>query len=156
MGIKNGSGNARILGIAGGLASIISVFAPWYTAESSGMMSSISVNGLATITGNGLLLGLWDKNAGWEFQGIGVLILGIASIAAAMFLREKNLSISLLLIGALIIGGGAVNLWSIGELSGDFMGSTMQSGPGYGLYAVVVTGLVSAAGGLMGWRELRP
>lgn len=155
MGIKNGFGNAQILGIAGGFASIISVFLPWYSADLSGISSSISVNGLASISGNGLLLGLWDKNAGWEFQGIGILILGIASIAAAILLREKTLSISLLLIGILIIGGGVVNLLSIGELSGDFMGSTMRSGPGYGLYAVMLTGAVSVAGGLLKWKELR-
>lgn len=154
MGTKNGFGNAQLLGIIGGLASIISVFLPWYRANSNGMMSSISVNGLASISGNGILLGLWGKNANWEFQGMGIIALGIASIAISMLLRNKIHSIALVIIGILIIGGGAVNIWSIGELSGDFMGTTIEAGAGYGLYAVILTGLVSAAGGLLAWKDL--
>ncbi len=155
MGTKNGSGNAHFLAIAGGIISIISVFLPWYSANSSGMQSSISVNGLAGISGNGLLLGLWSKNATWEFQGIGVIALGIACIAVAILLREKIRSIAITMIGFLITGGGVVNIRSIGELSGDFMGASMQSGAGYGLYVVVIAGAISMAGGLLAWRDVQ-
>lgn len=149
MGTKNGAKNAQLLGIAGGIASIISVFLPWYSANSSGMNSSLSVNGLASISGNGLLLGLWSEKAAWEFQGIGVIALGIACIAVAILLKKKIRSVAITIIGVLIIGGGVVNIWSIGELSGDFMGSTMQSGAGYGLYTVVLAGAISMVGGLL-------
>ena len=40
------------------------------------MSSSISVNGLGSISGSGLLLGLWGEKARWEFQGVGVLAPG--------------------------------------------------------------------------------
>jgi len=50
--------------------------------------------------------------------------------------------------------GGIVNISSIGEFSGEFMGATMQSGAGYGLYMVVLAGAVAAAGGLLAWRDI--
>lgn len=155
MGTKNGFGNAQILAIAGGIASIISVFLPWYSAKASalGAASSIAVNGLGSISGSGLLLGLLSGKADWEFQGIGVLVLGIATIAVAVFLREKIQSIATFMCGGLIIGGGVVNIRSIGEFSGEFMGATMQSGAGYGLYVVLLAGALALAGGLLGWRD---
>ena len=120
MGTKNGSGNAQILALAGGIVSIISVFLPWYSAKASmfGVASSISVNGLGSISGNGLLLGLWSENATWEFQGLGVLALGIVSIAVAVLLREKIRSMAMFICGVLIIGGWVVNIRSIWEFSG--------------------------------------
>jgi len=156
MGTKNGFSNAQILAGIGGIASIISVFMPWYSAKASalGMSSSISVNGLGSISGSGLLLGLISGKANWEFQGIGVLALGIASIAVAVFLHDKLQSIALFICGILIIGGGIVNIRSIGDFSGEFMGATMQSGAGYGLYMVVLAGAVAAAGGLLAWRDI--
>ena len=156
MGTKNGFSNAQILAGIGGIASIISVFLPWYSAKASalGMSSSISVNGLGSISGSGLLLGLISGKANWEFQGIGVLALGIASIAVAVFLHDKLQSIALFICGILIIGGGIVNIRSIGYFSGEFMGATMQSGAGYGLYMVVLAGAVAAAGGLLAWRDI--
>ena len=155
MGTKNGFSNAQILAGIGGIASIISVFLPWFSAKASaiGMTSSISVNGLGSVSGSGLLLGLLSGKANWEFQGIGVLALGIACIAIAVFLRDKLQSIAMFICGALIIGGGIVNIRSIGEFSGEFMGATMQSGAGYGLYMVVLAGAVAAAGGLLAWRD---
>jgi len=156
MGTKNGFSNAQVLAGIGGIASIISVFMPWYSAKASalGMSSSISVNGLGSISGSGLLLGLISGKANWEFQGIGVLALGIASIAVAVFLHDKLQSIALFICGILIIGGGIVNIRSIGDFSGEFMGATMQSGAGYGLYMVVLAGTVASAGGLMAWRDI--
>jgi len=156
MGTKNGFSNAQILAGIGGIASIISVFLPWFSAKASaiGMTSSISVNGLGSVSGSGLLLGLLSGKANWEFQGIGVLALGIACIAIAVFLRDKLQSIAMFICGALIIGGGIVNISSIGEFSGEFMGATMQSGAGYGLYMVVLAGAVAAAGGLLAWRDI--
>ena len=156
MGTKNGFSNAQILAGIGGIASIISVFLPWYSAKASalGMSSSISVNGLGSISGSGLLLGLISGKANWEFQGIGVLALGIASIAVAVFLHDKLQSIALFICGILIIGGGIVNIRSISEFSGEFMGATMQSGAGYGLYIVVLAGAVASAGGLLAWRDI--
>ena len=156
MGTKNGFSNAQVLAGIGGIASIISVFMPWYSAKASalGMSSSISVNGLGSISGSGLLLGLISGKANWEFQGIGVLALGIASIAVAVFLHDKLQSIALFICGILIIGGGIVNIRSIGDFSGEFMGATMQSGAGYGLYMVVLAGAVAAAGGLLAWRDI--
>lgn len=155
MGTKNGFGNAQILALAGGIVSIISVFLPWYSAKTSGFgnASSISVNGLGSISGNGLLLGLWSEKASWEFQGIGVLALGIATIAVVVFLREKIQSMAMFIFGVLIIGGWVINIRSIWEFSGDFMGATMQSGAGYGLYIVALAGVLVAAGGLLSWRD---
>ncbi|CAG1001290.1 hypothetical protein METP3_03334 [Methanosarcinales archaeon] len=156
MGTKNGFGNAQILALAGGIVSIISVFLPWYSAKASlfGEASSISVNGLGSITGNGLLLGLWRENATWEFQGLGVLALGIVSIAVAVLLREKIRSMAMFICGILIIGGWVVNIRSIWEFSGDFMSASMQSGAGYGLYMVALAGALVAAGGLLAWKEV--
>ena|SRR3990170_3888043 len=156
MGTKNGFANSQILALAGGIVSIISVFLPWYSAKASapGLISSISVNGLGSISGSGLLLGLLSGKATWEFQGIGVLVLGIASIGVAVFLREKIQSIAMFICGVLIIGGGIVNIRSIGEFSGDFMGASMQSGAGYGLYVVLFAGAVAASGGLFAWRDI--
>jgi len=156
MGIKNGFANSQILALAGGIVSIISVFLPWYSAKANalGVISSISVNGLGSISGSGLLLGLLSGKATWEFQGIGVIVLGIASIAVAVFLQEKIRSIALFICGVLIIGGGIVNIRSIGEFSGDFMGATMQSGTGYGLYIVVLAGAAAASGGLLAWKDI--
>jgi hypothetical protein len=156
MGTKNGFGNTQILAIAGGIVSIISVFLPWYSAKASalGVESSISVNGLGSISGSGLLLGLLGGNANWEFQGIGVLALGIATIAVAVFLREKIQSIVTFIFGVLIIGGGIVNIRSIGDFSGEFMGATMQSGAGFGLYVVLLGGALALAGGLLAWRDV--
>ncbi|HEX7627383.1 MAG TPA: hypothetical protein VF354_00485 [Candidatus Methanoperedens sp.] len=154
---KNGFGNAQILALSGGIVSIISVFLPWYSAKGSalGMASSISVNGLGWISGNGLLLGLWSEKASWEFQGLGVLALGIASIAIAVFLRDKIQSMAMFICGVLTIGGWIVNIRSIWEFSGDFMGASMQSGAGYGLYMVALAGALVAAGGLLSWRDVQ-
>lgn len=155
---KNGIANSQVLTIAGGLISIISVFLPWFsasaTAAASGEVSTLSVNGLGTINGSGMLLGLVSEKIGWEFQGIGVLALGIASIATALLLREKLQSIAMSACGLLIIGGGVVNLVSIESFSGDIMGATIVSGIGYGLYVVVIAGVVAVAGGLFAWRDL--
>ncbi|VVB51718.1 Uncharacterised protein [uncultured archaeon] len=156
MGTKNGFGNAQILALAGGIVSIISVFLPWYSAKASmfGVASSISVNGLGSISGNGLLLGLWRENATWEFQGLGVLALGIVSIAVAVLLREKIQSMAMFICGILIIGGWVVNIRSIWEFSGIFMDASMQSGAGYGLYMVALAGALVAAGGLLAWKDV--
>jgi len=156
MGTKIGFSNAQILAIAGGIVSIISVFLPWFSAKASalGMTSSISVNGLGSISGSGLLLGLLSGKGSWEFQGIGVLALGIVCIAVAVFLREKLRSIAMFICGVLIIGGGVVNLKSIDEFSGSFLGAEMQSGAGYGLYVVILAGAMAAAGGLLAWKDV--
>jgi hypothetical protein len=156
MGTKNGFSNAQILAGIGGIASIISVFLPWFSAKASaiGMTSSISVNGLGSVSGSGLMLGLLSGKADWEFQGVGVLALGIASIAVAVFFRDKLQSIAMFICGILIIGGGIVNILSIGEFSGDFGVATMQSGAGYGLYMVILAGAVASAGGLLAWRDI--
>jgi len=153
---KNGFSNAQILSLAGGIVAIISVFLPWYSAKASaiGVTSSISVNGLGSISGSGILLGLLSGKASWEFQGIGVLALGIAAITVAVFLREKIQSIAMFICGILIIGGGMVNIRSIGEFSGDFMGATMHSGAGYGLYIVLLAGALACAGGLFAWKVI--
>lgn len=156
MGTKIGFSNAQILAIAGGIVSIISVFLPWFSAKASalGMTSSISVNGLGSISGSGLLLGLLSGKGSWEFQGIGVLALGIVCIAVAVFLREKLRSIAMFICGVLIIGGGVVNLKSIDEFSGSFLGAEMQSGAGYGLYVVILAGAMAAAGGFLAWKDV--
>ena len=156
MGTKNGFSKAQILAIVGGIVSIISVFLPWFSAKASaiGMTSSISVNGLGSVSGSGLLLGLLSGKGSWEFQGIGVLALGIVCIAVTVFLREKMQSIAMFICGALIIGGGVVNIRSIGEFSGSFLGAEMQSGAGYGLYVVVLAGAMAAAGGVLAWKDI--
>ncbi len=156
MGIKIGFGNAEIIAIIGGIVSIISVFLPWFSARASalGVESGISVNGLGSISGSGILLGMLSGKANWEFQGIGVLALGIATIAGTFFLREKIQSIALFVFGILIIGGGIVNIRSIGDFSGEFMGATMHSGAGYGLYVVMLAGAIAACGGLLAWKNI--
>lgn len=153
---KNIFTEARNLGISGGLLSIISVFLPWYSASASamGFTSSISVNGLGWKSGEGMLLGLASGNTNWEFQGIGVLALGIAGILAAAILKDRIQYLALIVCGILIIAGGIVNLQSIGSFSGNFMGATMKSGVGYGIYIVLIAGAVVAAGGLLKWREM--
>jgi hypothetical protein len=155
MGTKNGFSNAQILAFAGGIISVISVFLPWYNAQASAMSSSISVNGLGSISGSGLLLGLWSEKASWEFQGLGILALGIVSLGIVLFFREKIQSLALFICGFLIIGGGVVNIRSIWEFSGDFMGAAMQSGAGYGLYIVALAGVMVASGGLLAWRDIK-
>jgi len=75
-GTKNGFANAQILAIAGGIVSVISVFLPWYSAKASGLASSISVNGLGSLSGSGLLLGLLSGKSELGIPGIGVLALG--------------------------------------------------------------------------------
>lgn len=158
MGTKNNLENSHILTIVGGIISVISVFLPWYSANASagaiGLASSISVNGLGWKSGSGMLLGLVSGKVDWDFQGVGVLALGIACIVVVVFLREKLQSLAMFACGFLIIGGGVVNLRSIGQFSGDFLGATLQSGVGYGLYIVVLGGTVAAAGGLLAWRDL--
>ena len=142
------------LTIAGGILSIVSVFLPWYSASVSGSATgSQSVNGLSWVSGE-LPFKFFSENVNWEVQGIGVLALGIASVAVALLLRDKLQGAAMVACGFLIIGGGVVNLWNIGSMSGEiFPGMTMQSGVGYGLYAVVLGGMVAAAGGLLAWRD---
>ncbi len=158
MGPKNSLTNGQILTIVGGIISIISVVLPWYSASASapgiGLTSDMSVNGLGWKSGSGVLLGLVSGKVDWAFQGIGVFALGIASIAVAVLLREKIQSLSMFACGILIIGGGVVNLQSIGQFSGEFWGATIRSGVGYGLYVAVLAGAVAAAGGLSAWRDL--
>ena len=155
MGAKNSLTKSQLLTIAGGIVSIISVFLPWFSASArlSDGISGISVNGLGSLTGGGLLLGLVGSKADWEFQGIGVLALGIICVAVSLSLREKLRSLAMVACGFLIIGGGAVNLMSVGTFSGQFLGATIQSGAGYGLYIVVLGGLIAAAGGALAWKE---
>ncbi|VVB87509.1 Uncharacterised protein [uncultured archaeon] len=159
MGAKNGFtinlSKSQILAIVGGMISIISVFLPWFSATSK--TSTLSVNGLFSVSGNGMLMGLIGSNSNWEFQGAGVLALGFACIVVAAILRDKIQGIAMVACGILIIGGGAVNLWSLRDISlfsGSIFGETVQSGIGYGLYAVVVGGVVTAAGGLLTWLDL--
>lgn len=150
--------DGKNLGIAGGLISIIGVFLPWYSASTSagilGLSSSISVNGLGWKSGEGMLLGLVSGTANWEFQGIGVLALGITTIVVAVILKDKLQGLAMLACGLLIIGGGVVNLKSIGSFSGEFMGVTMNSGVGYGLFVVLLGGAVAAAGGMLESRDI--
>jgi hypothetical protein len=105
-----------------------------------------------------MVLGVINDKFSWQFQGIGVLILGIVSIAVAFILREKLQGIAMGICGLLIIGGGVVNLYSlkdVGSFSGTIMdGLTIQSGIGYGLYVVVLAGIVTAAGGAITWRDM--
>ncbi len=156
MASKNILTDGKSLGIAGSILSIISVFLPWYYASASalGISSSISVNGLGWKNGEGVLLGLANTNANWEFQGIGVIALGIISILAAVILKGKLQSLSMLVCGLLTIGIGIINLQSIGSLSGNFMGVTVQYGVGYGLFMVVLAGAIVMAGGLLIWQEI--
>jgi len=157
MGAKNvfpdNLSKGQILAIVGGIISILSVFLPWFSATSK--TSTLSVNGLFSVSGNGMLMGLVGQNSNWEFQGAGVLVLGLASIAVALILQDKIQNVAMVACGILIIGGGAVNLWSLRDISlfsgSIFPGETMQSGIGYGLYMVVVGGVVTAAGGLLAW-----
>jgi hypothetical protein len=158
MASKNILTDGRNLGIAGGILSIISVFLPWYSASASagmlGLSSSFSVNGLGWKNGEGPLMGIASGPINWDFQGLGVLALGIASIIVAVILKDKMQSLALLVCGLLIIGGGIVNLKSIDPFQGEFWGATMQWGAGYGLFAVVLAGAVVAAGGLLAWRDI--
>ncbi len=158
METKNGLIKGQVLAMAGGIISIIGVFLPWYSASMSassiGFASGISVNGLGWKSGEGVLLGMIGGDINWQFQGIGVLALGIAGIVVSVILKEKIQSIAMLACGLLVIGGGVVNLQGIGSLSGKILGATMQSGAGYGLFVVVLGGAVAAAGGLIAWREL--
>ncbi|MCZ7396715.1 MAG: hypothetical protein ABOK23_09755 [Candidatus Methanoperedens sp.] len=152
---KNCIVNAEILAIVGGIISIISVFLPWFSATSA--TSNLSVSGLFSISGSGMLLGLIGKNTNWEFQGIGVLALGIASLAISLVLRGKLQSLALIACGILIIGGGAVNLWSLRDVSlfsGSILGETIQSSIGYGLYAVVIGGMAAATGGMLALKDI--
>lgn len=157
MELKNILTDGKNLGIAGGIISIISVFLPWYFASASagmlGLSSSISVNGLGWKSGEGVLLGIVSGTANWEFQGIGVLALGIASILVSVILKEKMQSLAMLACGLLIIVLGVVNLKSIGSFSGEFMGATMNAGVGYGLFVVLLGGAVAASGGLLAWKD---
>lgn len=157
MGTKNNFEKSQILTMIGGIISVIGVFLPWYSASASAgalsLASSMSVNGLGWINGSGMLLGLVSGKADWSFQGVGVLALGIACIAVVVFLREKLQSLAMFACGLLIIGGGVVNLQSIGQFSGKILEVTIQSGVGYGLYVVVLGGTVAAAGGLLAWRD---
>ncbi len=158
MGTKNNFEKSQILTMVGGMISVISVFLPWYSASASagaiGLASSVSVNGLGWVSGSGILLGLVGGKADWDFQGVGVLALGIICFAVVVFLREKLQSLAMFACGLLIIGGGVVNLQSIGQFSGKILEVTIQSGVGYGLYVVVLGGAVAAAGGLLAWRDL--
>lgn len=152
------TGSAMIYGLAGGILSIIAVFLPWFSASGSGggETSSISVNGLGSISGSGMMLNLAGSEVNWEFQGIGVLALGIACIAAALIIKGKVQGIAIAACGFLIIGGGVVNLWSlrdIGSFSGEVMGMTMASGIGYGLYGVVIAGAAALLGGVLSLKK---
>ena len=155
---KNIFTDGKNLGIAGGIISILSVFLPWFSGSGSmgilGLSSSISVNGLGWKNGEGLLMGLFTGNANWGLFGMAVLALGIVSIVAALVLKDKLQSLVLLECGLLVIGVGIVNLWRMGSFSGAFMGATMESGAGYGLYVVLLGGAVITAGGLLTWRDI--
>ena len=155
MGTNNNFGKSQMLTIAGGIVSIVSVFLPWFSASTSmlGRTSSMSVNGLGWKSGNDIL-GLLGGKMDWQFQGIGVLALGIACIIIAVILRERFQSIAMLVCGILIIGGGVVNLQSINTISAEILGATVQWGVGYGLYVVVLGGAIASAGGLLKWQEL--
>ena len=150
--------SARISGLGGGVLSIIGAFLPWFSATGSGggEVSDININGLGSVSGNGMMLSLVGSEVNWEFQGVGVLALGIVCIIVALLLSGKVQSLAIAACGFLIIGGGAVNLWSlrdIGSFSGEVMGMTMSSGIGYGLYVVVIAGLTALLGGVLALRK---
>jgi len=154
MRVKNEIGKAQVLTIFGAVISIVSVFLPWFGAASE--TSSITVNGLFSVNGKGMLLGLVGGNANWEFQGIGVLALGIISIASVLVLKERLQGMAMLVCGVLIIAGGVVNLWSLRDISlfsGSIFGENVISGIGYGLYVVLIGGIITAAGGILLMRE---
>ncbi len=156
MGTDKGLSTGQFLAIMGGMISIISVFLPWFSVTSA--TSSLSVNGLFSASGSGMLMGIVGENSNWEFQGVGVLALGMISIIVAIVLREKIRSGATMACGILIIGGGAVNLWSLRDISlfsGPIFGEVVQSGVGYGLFAVVLGGVVTASGGLLAWRNAK-
>jgi len=154
MGAKNVLTKSQLFSITGSIVSIISVFLPWFSASAVSMdgTSGISVNGLGSLSGSGLLLGLVGSKVDWEFQGIGILALGIICVAVTLFLHKKMQSLGIFACGILIIGGGAANLMSIGSFSGQFLGAMIQSGAGYGLYIAVLGGLIAAGGGVMSWK----
>jgi len=79
----------------------------------------------------------WAKAAG--IPGNRSSCIGIVCIAVTVFLREKMQSIAMFISGALI-SAGVVNIRSIGEFSGSFLGAEMPIGAGYGLYVVVLAG----------------
>lgn len=147
----------QILAITGGIISIVSVFLPWYSASAihGAEVSSLSINGMGWKSGIDAL-GITGDIVNWEFQGIGVLALGILSVVIAFVLREKVQGIAMAACGFLIIGGGVVNLWSLREISiynGEIVpGTSIASGIGYGLYIVVLSGIVAATGGIFSWR----
>jgi hypothetical protein len=144
--------------LIGGILSILSVFLPWFSASGTAIgstsTSTLSVNGLAWKSGNGMLLGLIPNNFNWEFQGIGVLALGIATILLGLLLKDKVFNQAMLSCGFLILGGGLVNLQSIGQTSGVGFGMTINWGVGYGLYVVLLGGALVASGGLLSWRDI--
>ncbi len=155
---ENSLSKGQVLAISGGIVSIVSVFLPWYSASAvlGEVVSSLSINGMGWKSGVDPL-GVTGGIVNWEFQGIGVLALGILSFVIAFVLREKLQSVAMILCGFLIIGGGVVNLWSLREISsynGEIIsGMSLASGIGYGLYIVVLAGIVTAAGGVVRWRE---
>jgi hypothetical protein len=148
---------AAIVAAIGGALALIQAVMPWEQVSiGKGLSDAMSGLGLAADTANGL-----EENGGKI-----IAVLGIAAIALAVawVLRAKipAIPVLVLVVGVLIVLVGAANYLARGNDISDFNKSldTLKaygmdtSGTSYsvglGMYLGILSGIVVAAGGVLG------
>jgi len=130
----------RMIGALGGIIAIVGVFLPWVTASVLGV--GISVSG-------------WDAYSTLgSYEPLIVLIVAIVTLLVAVLTKGMIQKWGTTIFGLITLILGAYYAMNVASVAGDaaqFVGVTVSVG--YGLYLVIVGGIVALIGGIMAFME---
>lgn len=129
----------KVLGAIGGIIALIGVFLPWLTVSVMGV--ELSASG-------------WEAyDLAGEIAPILVLVLAIITIAVAVFTKDMIQKAGVTILGLITLIVGAYYIMYIGDVAAGLSGfAEVSVSAGYGLYAVVIGGIIALVGGLMAYK----